>query len=111
MKALIASWTAVSLGSCRTRVTVARSAASRACSRYLSMSAMRVMKAVNTRSVLSWRVKMRRKRLMRPKRRSISFLRLYGSVSYRQGSRRLCLGGATGLKPSVMASGLLSSPS
>ena len=58
-----------------------------------------VTKALNIRSVLSKRVKTRRKRLMRPKSRSISLRRSYSSASNAHGSTRFSLGGTTGSKP------------
>jgi len=69
------------------------------------------MNAVNITSSLSKREKILRKPFSLRNNRSISLRRRYIIRSYRQGLRRFCLGGTTGVNPSAKTNWRVSSPS
>jgi hypothetical protein len=69
------------------------------------------MKAMNTRSSLSKRLKMRRKPLSPRDSRSTSLRRRHSTLLFPHGSTRVLLGGTTGMNPRSKASWRVSLPS
>jgi len=79
------------------------------CYRYfiISIISTNVMNAKNITSSFSYLVNTLRKRFMRLNNLSTSFLSLYKSLSYSQGSSLLLFGGTTGEKPCSISNALV----